>query len=64
MKYSAQWVFWIPIQIVNFRYVPVRHQLNVVLITSVIWTAFLSFAFPPVADDNDDEHKITDSKKK
>lgn len=61
---KAQWVFWIPIQIVNFRYVPVRHQLNVVLITSVIWTAFLSFAFPPVADDNDDEHKITDIKKK
>ena len=54
---KAQWVFWIPVQIVNFRYVPVRHQLNVVLITSVIWTAFLSFAFPPVVDDDKDEDK-------
>jgi len=27
--------------------VPVRHQLNVVLLTSVVWTALLSAWYPP-----------------
>jgi protein Mpv17 len=44
---KAQWVFWIPIQLVNFSVTPVRHQLNVVLITSVVWTALLSAWYPP-----------------
>ena len=44
---KAQWVFWIPIQLLNFQFVPVRHQLNVVLITSVVWTAMLSAWYPP-----------------
>ncbi|KAJ8613410.1 hypothetical protein CTAYLR_002269 [Chrysophaeum taylorii] len=44
---KAQWAFWIPVQYVNFKMVPVRHQLNVVLLTSVVWTAALSLAFPP-----------------
>ena len=42
----AQWSFWIPVQYLNFRFTPVRHQLNVVLTTSVVWTAFLSYTFP------------------
>ncbi|KAH8066882.1 hypothetical protein JL721_8074 [Aureococcus anophagefferens] len=42
----AQWSFWIPVQYLNFRFTPVRHQLNVVLATSVVWTAFLSYTFP------------------
>lgn len=42
---KAQWAFWIPVQYVNFKFVPVRHQLNVVLLTSVVWTAALSFFF-------------------
>ncbi len=29
----AQWKFWIPVQLLNFQFVPVRHQLNVVLLT-------------------------------
>jgi hypothetical protein len=37
----------IPVQLLNFRYVPVRHQLNVVLVTSVVWTALLSAWYPP-----------------
>merc|ERR1712150_124791 len=53
---KAQWAFWIPVQLLNFRFVPVRHQLNVVLVTSVVWAAFLSFVFPP-ADIVDDEEK-------
>lgn len=44
---KSQWVFWIPVQLVNFRFVPVRHQLNVVLVTSIVWTALLSAWYPP-----------------
>jgi len=44
---KAQWAFWIPAQLVNFKYVPVRHQLNFVLVVSLAWTTFLSLAFPP-----------------
>lgn len=44
---KAQWVFWIPVQLLNFNFVPVRHQLNVVLLTSVVWTALLSAWYPP-----------------
>ena len=47
---KAQWVFWIPVQLLNFRFVPVRHQLNVVLTTSVVWTALLSAWYPPEDD--------------
>ena len=46
----AQWAFWIPVQLLNFQFVPVRHQLNVVLITSVVWTALLSFWYPPESE--------------
>lgn len=45
---KAQWVFWIPVQLLNFKFVPVRHQLNVVLLTSIVWTALLSMWYPPV----------------
>lgn len=51
---KAQWVFWIPVQLLNFRFVPVRHQLNVVLVTSIVWTALLSAWYPPVEEE---EHK-------
>lgn len=44
---KAQWVFWIPVQLLNFRFVPVRHQLNVVLLVSIAWTALLSAWYPP-----------------
>lgn len=47
----AQWKFWIPIQLLNFKFVPVRHQLNVVLLTSVVWTALLSAWYPPEEDE-------------
>ncbi|KAL9186122.1 hypothetical protein ACHAXT_005360 [Thalassiosira profunda] len=43
----AQWGFWIPVQLLNFQFVPVRHQLNVVLLTSIVWTALLSAWYPP-----------------
>ena len=44
---KAQWAFWVPAQLVNFRLVPVRHQLNFVLVVSLVWTTFLSLTFPP-----------------
>eukprot|EP00931_Biecheleriopsis_adriatica_P061983 TRINITY_DN37308_c0_g2_i1.p1 TRINITY_DN37308_c0_g2~~TRINITY_DN37308_c0_g2_i1.p1 ORF type:complete len:220 (+),score=29.13 TRINITY_DN37308_c0_g2_i1:83-742(+) len=44
---KAQWAFWIPAQLINFKFVPVRHQLNFVLVVSLAWTTFLSLAFPP-----------------
>ena len=52
---KAQWVFWIPIQLLNFQFVPIRHQLNVVLLTSVVWTALLSMWYPPTSDDDGDK---------
>ncbi|GAB5363817.1 hypothetical protein AAMO2058_000915700 [Amorphochlora amoebiformis] len=47
---KAQWAFWIPVQLINFKYVPVRHQLNFVLVVSLGWTSFLSVAFPPAEE--------------
>eukprot|EP00521_Asterionellopsis_glacialis_P006591 CAMPEP_0195283290 /NCGR_PEP_ID=MMETSP0707-20130614/1886_1 /TAXON_ID=33640 /ORGANISM="Asterionellopsis glacialis, Strain CCMP134" /LENGTH=344 /DNA_ID=CAMNT_0040342429 /DNA_START=24 /DNA_END=1058 /DNA_ORIENTATION=+ len=58
----AQWSFWIPVQLLNFKFVPVRHQLNVVLLTSVVWTALLSAWYPPSTEEKDttkDDHKST-----
>ena len=55
---KAQWAFWIPVQLLNFRFVPVRHQLNVVLVTSIVWTALLSAWYPPVEESNDDKTAI------
>lgn len=51
----AQWKFWLPIQFLNFQFVPVRHQLNVVLLTSVVWTALLSAWYPPEDDHQAEE---------
>ena len=58
---KAQWVFWIPIQLLNFQFIPVRHQLNVVLLTSIVWTALLSAWYPPTETT---AAKITDESSK
>jgi hypothetical protein len=55
---KAQWVFWIPIQLLNFRFVPVRHQLNVVLLTSVVWTALLSAWYPPATKEESQSAEV------
>jgi len=54
---KAQWVFWIPIQLLNFKFVPVRHQLNVVLVTSVVWTALLSAWYPPAKEEGEQKEE-------
>ncbi|KAK1740240.1 Mpv17/PMP22 family protein [Skeletonema marinoi] len=56
----AQWKFWIPVQLLNFQFVPVRHQLNVVLLTSVVWTALLSAWYPP---EEEAEGEVSEEKK-
>lgn len=43
----AQWALWLPAQTIQFRYVPVRHQLGFVLFCSLVWSTFLSAAYPP-----------------
>ena len=43
----AQWAMWVPAQWLNFKYVPVRHQLGYVLLLSISWTTFLALVFPP-----------------
>ena len=43
--------------IVNFQFIPVRHQLNVVLVTSIAWTALLSAWYPPVEEGAEGEKK-------
>jgi protein Mpv17 len=54
----AQWKFWIPVQLVNFQFTPVRHQLNVVLVTSIVWTALLSMWYPPTAKKDEDKKEV------
>ena len=58
---KAQWAFWIPVQLLNFQFVPVRHQLNVVLLTSIVWTALLSAWYPPVDEEEKTEESTTTS---
>mmetsp|Transcript_27230 Transcript_27230/g.57265 ORF Transcript_27230/g.57265 Transcript_27230/m.57265 type:complete len:306 (-) Transcript_27230:153-1070(-) len=54
----AQWTFWIPVQLLNFQFVPVRHQLNVVLLTSIAWTALLSAWYPPEEKSDEEDKKV------
>ncbi|KAG8461740.1 hypothetical protein KFE25_001358 [Diacronema lutheri] len=61
---KAQWAFWIPVQLLNFKFVPLRHQLNVVLLVSLVWTTFLSIAFPPAKLSAPDEEKPAPSAKR
>lgn len=61
---KAQWAFWIPVQLLNFRFVPVRHQLNVVLLTSVVWTALLSAWYPPEKEGGDADKDALEEEKR
>ena len=44
-------------QLLNFRFIPVRHQLNVVLLTSIVWTALLSTWYPPQESATEEEER-------
>ncbi|XP_064404738.1 uncharacterized protein LOC135349981 [Halichondria panicea] len=40
---KANWMVWPVAQFVNFRFIPVPHQLNFVLIVSLFWATYLSW---------------------
>merc|ERR1711976_277109 len=37
------WCYWIPVQLVNYRVVPLRYQMNVAQIMALFWHSFLSW---------------------
>lgn len=41
---KANWTLWPIAQIINFKLIPVAHQLNFVLIVSLGWASYLSWA--------------------
>lgn len=40
---KVNWMVWPIVQILNFKFVPVAHQLNVALLVSLVWVSFLSW---------------------
>ena len=45
------------IQLINFRLVPVVHQLNFVLVVSLGWATYLSWSTPPATTVKEGEEK-------
>jgi len=41
---KANWMLWPAVQIINFKFVPVAHQLNFVLVVSLLWATYLSWS--------------------
>ena len=41
-RFSSLIFFWLSLQIVNFRFIPVAHQLNFCLAVSLVWATILS----------------------
>lgn len=39
----VDWVFWPPIQFVNFLFVPARYRVLYIYLANVIWNVFLSY---------------------
>ena len=48
-------------QLINFNFVPVRHQLNVVLTVSVVWTALLSAWYPPEEEKSEENDQADEA---
>lgn len=49
--YLIDMAVWFPVQLVNFRFVPVTHQALFVQSVNVFWNAFLSFVLHHKVDD-------------
>jgi len=48
---KANWALWPLAQIINFKFIPIRHQINFGMTISLGWSAYLSFlANPPKSD--------------
>ena len=41
-RFASLILFWLSLQIVNFRFIPVAHQLNFCLAVSLVWATILS----------------------
>ena len=39
---KANWILWPLASTINFRFIPVQHQLNYTLIVSLGWAVYLS----------------------
>lgn len=46
---KANWMLWVPAQFINFRFVPVHHQVLVANITALLWNVYFSYATRPKA---------------
>ncbi|XP_031572597.1 protein sym-1-like [Actinia tenebrosa] len=40
---QANWMMWFPLQILNFKFIPVAHQLNFCLVVGMFWSTLLSY---------------------
>jgi hypothetical protein len=41
---KTSWSLWVPAQLINFRFVPVRYQLLFGNLVAVLWAMYISFA--------------------
>lgn len=57
----GQWAFWIPVQWVNFKVVPVHWQLNYVLFFSIAWTTYLSLFTSAATSEEEDKGEAASS---
>lgn len=37
------WSYWIPIQMINYRFVPLNYQMNATQVLALVWHSFLSW---------------------
>ena len=43
------WKFWSPVTVVQFRFVPIRHQANFINMCDSVWLVLLSLLYNPAA---------------
>lgn len=41
---AANWSYWIPVQLINFRFLPVKYQVLFSNAAALLWTSYLSFS--------------------
>lgn len=60
----ANWLLWIPVQTINFKYVPTKYLVLVSNCVALIWNGYLSYATSRPAKLNDDTAIPVASKKR
>jgi protein Mpv17 len=58
---KANWCIWPLVQIINFKFVPVVHQLNFVLLVSLGWATYLSWSTSDKPATTDDDASTNNS---